>query len=292
MINWLPLLVGMATPLLVVFGLWSVLRMLTVCVEDEEVVLVERFGKHIETHREPGLTWLPSRMLPWVSLHRVSLRRDFLQIADIHVADREGTTVIVDVWIDYRVVDPVKAEYAVSHLHESLRGLVMHATLALLGRQTFGEILCDRSELGEHLKSDIRTDTERWGVVIDLAFLQKVSLLPEVSARILSTIAARLGRARAELQEEGRLAVATLEAETSVKVASLTAEAKGQYPLAVGRAMAQLGKDPHVLAAYNELYRLSLIRPHRATAFIGFDEEGLRPVDALMIPQPVPTASS
>ncbi len=292
MITWLPLLLGAAAPLVIVFTLWTIVQMLTVSVEDEEVLLVERFGKHIATYREPGLTWLPSKILPWVSLHRVSLRRDFLQLADLHVADREGTTVIVDVWIDYRITDPVKAEYAVAQLHESLRGLVMHATLALLGRRTFSEILCDRSELGELLKNDIRTDTERWGVVIELAFLQKVSLLPEVSARILSSIAARLGRARAELQEEGRLAVATIEAATSVQVAALTAEAKGQYPLAVGRAMAQLGKQPQVLAAYNELYRLSLLRPHRATAFIGFEQDGLRPVDALMIPQTPPAAGS
>lgn len=292
MITWLPLLLGAAAPLVIVFTLWTIVQMLTVSVEDEEVLLVERFGKHITTYREPGLTWLPSKILPWVSLHRVSLRRDFLQLADLHVADREGTTVIVDVWIDYRITDPVKAEYAVAQLHESLRGLVMHATLALLGRRTFSEILCDRSELGELLKNDIRTDTERWGVVIELAFLQKVSLLPEVSARILSSIAARLGRARAELQEEGRLAVATIEAATSVQVAALTAEAKGQYPLAVGRAMAQLGKQPQVLAAYNELYRLSLLRPHRATAFIGFEQDGLRPVDALMIPQTPPAAGS
>lgn len=292
MITWLPLVLGTVAPLLLVFALWTLLRMLTISVEDEEVVLVERFGKHVATYREPGLMFLPSRILPWVALHRVSLRRDFLQLSDLHVADREGTTVIVDVWIDYRVIDPIKAEYAVAQLHDSLRGLVMHATLALLGRRTFSEILCDRSELGELLKNDIRTDTERWGVAIELAFLQKVSLLPEVSARILSAIAARLGRARAELQEEGRLAVATLEAQTSVKVAALTAEAKGQYPLAVGRAMAQLGKEPQVLAAYNELYRLSLIRPHRATAFIGFEQDGLRPVDALMIPQTTASPSS
>jgi len=50
--------------------------------------------------------------------------------------------------------------------------------------------------------------------------------------------------------------------------------------------MAELGVRPKVLAAYNELYRLSLLRPHRATAFIGFEDEGMRAVDAAMLPQP------
>jgi len=292
MISYMPLMLGVLAPLGVALLLYVMLLGTTVMVEDEEEVLVERFGRHVLSLKEPGLHWLPSKLLPWVSLRRVSLRRDFLRLSDVHVADREGTTVIVDVWIDYRIVDPVKAEYAVEHLHESLRSLVMHATLSLLGRRTFQEILCDRSELGELLKWDVGPDTARWGVAIELAFLQKVSLLPEVSSRILATIAARLGRARAELQEVGRLAVAAIEAETSVKVAKLLAEAKGMYPLAIGRAMTSLGARPKVLAAYNELYRLSLVRPHRATAFVGFEDTGLRAIDAMMIPRAGPDPSS
>lgn len=279
-----PMILGALIPIAaVLLGIFAV-RSVTVSVEDSEVILVERFGRHIVTLSQPGLHLLLGKIWPWVAIRRVSLRREFLKLSDVQVVDREGTTVMVDVWVDYRVTDPLKAEYAVANVEESLRSLVMHAALSLLGRRTFSEILCDRSELAEQLRQDIRTDTERWGVGIELVFLQKVSLLPEVSVRILSTIAARLGRARAELMEEGRLAVATLEAETSVQVAALTAEAKGQYPLAIGRAMAKMGQNPAVLAAYNELYRLSLLRPHRATAFLGFDGQALRATDALMIP--------
>ncbi|MFO0655046.1 MAG: SPFH domain-containing protein [Polyangia bacterium] len=284
MTSYWPFVLGILLPCGIVLLAYWALRSFSVSVEDGEVVLCERFGRHVATLREPGLHLIWDKLFPWVSVRRISLRRDFLKLSDVHVADREGTTVIVDVWIDYRVTDPLKAEYAVANLEESLRSLVMHAALSLLGRRTFYEILCDRCELAEQLRKDIRPDTERWGVGIELVFLQKVSLLPEVATQILSTIAARLGRARAELIEEGRLVVATLEAKTSVDVAALTAEAKGQYPLAIGRAMAQMGKDSEVLWAYNELYRLSLLRPHRATAFLGFEEEELRATDALMIP--------
>lgn len=284
MTNWMPFLLGVVIPVGVLLLGWIVFRAVSVSVEDAEVVLVERFGRHTDSLEKPGLHFLWGKLLPWVSLRRVTLRREFLQLADVHVADREGTTVIVDVWVDYRITDPMKVEYVVASLNESLRSLVMHAALALLGRRTFSEILCDREELAAQLRSDIAADTERWGVEIELVFLQKVSLLPEVASRILSSISARLGRARAELLEEGRLAVATLEAETSVKVAALLADAKGQYPLAIGRAMAAMGKDPQVLAAYNELYRLSLLRPHRATAFLGFEPDELHATDALMIP--------
>ncbi len=281
---WLLFALGALVPLALVFAGWKLFRAFTIEVEDEEAVLIERFGRHVATLKEPGLHLFPSRSLPWVALRHVSLRRDFLRLSDVHVTDREGTTVIVDVWLDYRVVDPVRSEYVVEELHEALRNLVVHATLSLLGRRSFYEILCDRSELGELLKHDIVGDTERWGIAIELAFIQKVSLLPEVATRIFESIAARLGRARSEIQEVGRLAVATIEAETSVRVAKLVADAKGQYPRAIGRAMKTLSAESQILEAYNELYQLSLLRPHRATAFIGFEDDALRAVDAAMIP--------
>ena len=60
-------------------------------------------------------------------------------------------------------------------------------------------------------------------------------------------------------------------------------EAKGQYPAAVGRAFAVLGKHPRVLQAYNELYALSQVRPHRTVAFHGFKDDELRAMDAAML---------
>lgn len=284
MSNWLPLLSGLAIAPALAFFLYRAFLAISVQVDDEEAVLVERFGRLVATLKRPGLHILPSRILPWVRIRHVSLRRDFLQLKDVHVTDVEGTTVMVDLWVDYRVVDPAKATYSVEHLGESLRSLVVHSATSLLGQRSFWQILVDRSELGERLKHDINTDTERWGLSIELTFVQKVSLLPEVSSRILESIGARLGRARASILEHGRLAVAALEANTSMEVASLVAEAKGHYPSAIGRAMAELGRTPQVLRAYNELYRLSVLRPHRSTAFVGFSESDVSAIEAAMIP--------
>jgi hypothetical protein len=62
----------------------------------------------------------------------------------------------------------------------------------------------------------------------------------------------------------------------------LVAEAKGQYPRAIGRAFAKLQANPEVFRAYNELYSLSVIRPHRTVAFSGFAPTVRRSVDALL----------
>lgn len=260
-----------------------VFRGMTLEVEDEEAVLVTSFGKLIHTYREPGLHWLPTKLMPWVKHTRVSLRRDFRHFKNVHVNDARGTTVIVDLWVEFRIADPAKAVFAVVEWDKALQNLVAHAATSLLGRREFHEILCDRSELGKTLREDIAHETDSWGVAIEFVFIRNVSLLPEVSRQFFEAIAARLERAKAHVEEVGRLQVAQLEADTAMRVAELVAEAKGQYPAAIGRALAALRPKRAVFEAYNTLYELSQLRPHRTVSFRGFADGEVRAIDAAMI---------
>jgi regulator of protease activity HflC (stomatin/prohibitin superfamily) len=270
-------------------------RYLTARVEDEEAVLVTRWGRLSQVLDKPGLHVLPSRVLPWVRLVPVSLRHDFRHFEAIAVNDARGTTVVVDAWLELRVVDPAKATFEVADWDRSLKNLVTHSVISILGNRDFHEILRDRSELGSLLQKDIATETARWGIAIDHVFIRNVSLRPEVTRQLYDTIAARLERAMADIEEEGLQRAALLEAETNARIAGLVAEAKGQYPAAVGRALGALRDRPKVLTAYNELYELSVLRPHRTVAFQGFDEGApLRAVDAAMLVpmSPLETAES
>lgn len=280
------LALGAAIGLLSLPLLAFVFRAITVEVEDEEAVLVTRFGKLVHTFMKPGLEWLPEKVLPWVKHTRVSLRRDFRHFKDVHVNDARGTTVIVDLWVEFKVADPARAIFSVTNWDKSLQNLVSHAATSILGSREFHEILCDRTDLGELLRRDIDHETAAWGVSIEFVFIRNVSLLPEVSRQMFETIAARLERTKAHIDEAGRLEVAKLEADTQMRVAELVAEAKGQYPAAVGRAFAALKQRPEVFAAYNELYDLSLVRPHRTVTFRGFAPDELKAAEAAMVTSP------
>lgn len=282
--NHLQLLIGLVVGAATIPLVALLVRATTVIVEDEETVLVTSFGKLLHVLKTPGLHVLPTKLMPWIRCTRVSSRRDFRHFKGVHVNDARGTTVIVDMWVEFRVVDPAKVLFSITDWDHALQHLVSHAATSILGSREFREILCDRTELGELLTKDIAAETAAWGIEIELVFIRNVSLLPEVSRQMFETIAARLERAKADVEENGRLDVAQLEAETAVRVASLVAEAKGQYPAAVGRALAAVKERPAVLDAYNELYELSLVRPHRTVAFRGFRETELRATDAAMIP--------
>ena len=140
--------VGLAAALGVYPLVRGLFRMVTVEVDDEETVLVTRFGKLAAKLDEPGLHLVFDRFLPHVKLTRVSRRLDFRHLSGLHVNDSEGTTVIVDLWIELRVQDPVKAMYGVADWDTSLQNLVAHAATSVLGNRSFRQILCDRTELG------------------------------------------------------------------------------------------------------------------------------------------------
>jgi regulator of protease activity HflC (stomatin/prohibitin superfamily) len=285
------LVIGLALGVGLIPALVLFIRGTTVFVEDEEAVLITSFGKLIATFKNPGMHVLPTKLMPWMKHTRVSLRRDFRHFKDVHVNDSRGTTVIVDLWVEFRVEDPAKAIFSVTDWDHALQNLVSHAATSILGSREFREILCDRTELGELLTKDIAAETDAWGVAIELVFIRNVSLLPEVSRQMFQTIAARLERAKADIEESGRLDVAQLEADTAKRVATLVAEAKGQYPAAVGRALGEIKSRPALFDSYNELYELSLVRPHRTISFRGFGDGEIRAADAAMV-QIDPNASA
>jgi regulator of protease activity HflC (stomatin/prohibitin superfamily) len=275
---------GILLGLAVVPCLVLLVRAFRVEVEDGEALLVTRFGKLVGKLDRPGWHWLLDRVMPWTKTFRVSLRSDFHDFPNICINDARGTTVVVDVWLEFRVVDPVSATFDIADWNFSLKYLVAHSVITILGNREFKHILSDRNELGEMLKRDIGEETARWGIKVELAFIKNISLLPEVSQQLFHAVAARLERAKADLEEKGRQQVALLQAETSAKIATLVAEAKGQYPAAVGRAYARLKQNAKVFEAYRELYELSTLRPAQMVTFKDFTDGDMRPIEAAMLP--------
>jgi regulator of protease activity HflC (stomatin/prohibitin superfamily) len=268
-----------------------IFRGLVVAVEDEHVALVTRFGKLTATLSRPGAHLLFDKAMPWVTVKHVSLARDFREVKNLHVNDAGGTTVLADLWIELRIVNPEKALFAVEDWDKATLNLISHAATAALSRRQFSEILRDNSALATTLQKELSQETERWGVKVEQVFLRDVSLLPEVSRQLFAAVAARLDRARVVIEELGRIDVARLESTTALQVAHMVAEAKAQYPLAVGEALAHMKSTPPVLRAYNELYGLNLMRPHRMISFRGFSPDEMRSTDVAMLPDAAATQS-
>lgn len=269
--NTTALWIGIALGLLPLVAGYLLTRYAAVRVPEASCALINRFGKHVRTIDRAGLTWLPERLLPWTRVHLVSLRRDFRQYTEIHVNDRRGTTVVVDLWLELRVVDAERSLYRVEDWEAALRSVLIHAVTSLLGAQEFEQILHNRTELAAMLRDEIRAETGRWGLDVEMLYLSRLSLQPAVAQQMLQVVAARLERDKLQIEEDGRQRAALMHAETECEVAGLRAEAKGHYAATVGRAYGSLGRNRELVNAYSELYELSLIKPERTMTLAGFD---------------------
>ena len=258
-------------------------KLVHVRVNEREVVMITRFGRLAKTLTVPGWHFVLDHAAPWSHVHRVSVRREFKNISTVCVYDARGTTVLVDLFLEYRIVDAEKATFGVADWERGLTNVISHAALSVLGNRKFEEILCERGALADELRKETLEETRRWGVRIERVLLRNVALLPETSAQVVRSVAAQLERWKADIEEDGRQRVAMLGAQTSAEIATLVAEARAANPTALGRAFTKLKLTPRVCAAYNELYELSLLHPQRTVAFIGFKEGEMRPADAAML---------
>ncbi|HYX36041.1 MAG TPA: SPFH domain-containing protein [Oligoflexus sp.] len=282
MTNNLTMIFALIGGLLLIPCLALFFRMLTIQVEDEAAAIVTSFGKWQRTIRKPGLLFYPQKIWPWVQVKTMSMKRDFRHYEEIHVNDRRGTTVVIDLWIELSITSPENALFRVENFEKALQSLLTNSTTSILGNFEFQQILSNRGELGRILRDDIREETSRWGLEIDLVFISKLSLLPDVAQQLFDTVAAHLDKAKLDIEETGRLEAALLEAETSAKIASLIAEAQGQYALGVGKAYHRLSKNQELLRAYRDLYDLSLMKPQRTVAFSGFSGQEISALEAAM----------
>lgn len=276
-------ILGFAIVWIIFIALWFFKRNLTINVENETEALIISFGKLVKKITKPGLHFCP-HFFPWVKVIDVSKKIDHLHYTNLQVNDVRGTTLVIDLWLEFQIIDTEKTLFQVEDWEESLRSLIINFASSYLSEHDFNTIHTERLKLSHEIKNQLSETVERWGISLNVLFIRKVSLTSEIAHQMFNTVAAKLDRVKANIEEEGRLKVASLEANTQKKIAELTAHAKAQYPKAIGRAYSKLNENPKILEAYIELYELSQIRSHRTTTFLGFGEnETLTPVDARLI---------
>jgi regulator of protease activity HflC (stomatin/prohibitin superfamily) len=278
----LGILSAIAVPLFI-FILW---KNLTKAVYPGETILVLRFGKMVRRLDEPGLHFIWDKAAPWTQLVRVSRRLDYELLDDLEIHDAAGTSVKVDVFVEYRVVDPIKASFNVEDLPQALANVASHSVIAALGGRQLNDIIRDSGRLSHEVREELKDEADVWGVVIEKILLRNVRPSGVAMEQLLTEIAARLEKAKARVEEEGRQEVALIEARTTEQVAERAANAKGRYLLEIGKAYEELRQNPEAYAAYRQLHELVLLRPAHTVAFRGFNGDSLRPTEAMFFEQP------
>jgi regulator of protease activity HflC (stomatin/prohibitin superfamily) len=267
--------------IIILFGTtYWLFNKLTLQVREQSESVLLSFGKLEKKFTKSGLHWVPQKIFPWVNTISVSKQIDHRTYKSIQVNDRFGTTVVVDLWIEFRISEPYRALFSVENWEEVLQSVVVHSTASILCSQTVNEILKHRTELSEQLKASIALETERWGISLLGAMIQNIGLLPEISKQFFQSVAARIERTTAFIQEEGRLNVARLDASTAHRIAEMNGLARSQLPIEISNFYQSLAADPMLLKKFQEYWELINLDPRKTVTFSGFSEHPLAVVEA------------
>jgi regulator of protease activity HflC (stomatin/prohibitin superfamily) len=267
-------LLGFFGTFVALVGLFWIFRIAFVVVQPKQSVLI----------LQPGLYFRPLLWIPGYRRIVVSRQLDYETLTDLHVNDRDGTSLRVDIWFEARVMDAKKSVFTVESWQLALRNLVLHTIMERMGHERLDTILINRDGMAASILADIHAEAQNWGIEVQSLYIQDIRLLPEISKQFFDRVAAQLELKKSRLEEEGRIAVHTMQAETEVRTADLQAQAKSMHPLAVGRAYSRMAGTREVLDGFQELHQLSVLQPGKVVSFVGF-KEGVSPLDAMMIPE-------
>ncbi|WP_194917850.1 slipin family protein [Catenulispora rubra] len=187
-------------------------------VKQYERGIVFRFGRALDSVRQPGLT----RIIPGVD----RLRTVNMQVVTMPVPAQEGitrdnVTVRVDAVVYFRVIDPARALIYVQDYKYAVSLVAQTSLRSIIGKSLLDDLLSNREPLNQGMELMLETPATGWGVEIDRVEIKDVAL-PESMKRSMARQAeadrerrARIITADGEYQASGKLAdAARIMAET------------------------------------------------------------------------------
>jgi len=260
-------LMGFCGFLVFAFTLYRIYKIIFISIEERTECFLLSHGEVRKVYAQAGLQIVWQNLFPWVSLLHVSKNLQCLKLKEIQINDRHGTTLTIDLWIEYKISDPYKALFVVEDWNSALRSVIIHSATSILSSLEFADILKQRTELETLLQKELRHETERWGLNIEGAMIQNISLLPEVSQQLFDLVAARIEKSKALIQEQGRLAVLELEAAIQLEISKLKANAESQNILYLNNFYSHLSRTPKTLKAFQEYLVLQSTDSSKLVAF-------------------------
>ena len=191
-------------------------------VKQYERGIVFRFGRALDSVREPGLT----RIIPVVD----RLRTVNMQVVTMPVPAQEGitrdnVTVRVDAVVYFRVIDPARALIYVQDYQYAVSLVAQTSLRSIIGKSLLDDLLSNREPLNQGMELMLETPATGWGIEIDRVEIKDVAL-PESMKRSMAR------QAEADRERRARIIVADGEYQAANKLSD-AARIMSQTPSAL-----------------------------------------------------------
>ncbi len=186
--------------------------------------LVVRLGRYQRT-LEPGL----HLVVPFVDgVIRVDMREQVINVNPQQVITKDNVSVLVDAVIYTKVIDPVKAEFAVANFELAATTLAQTTLRNLIGDKTLDDTLVARDALNTALRDTLDTVTHSWGVKVTRVELKRIDPPEDITKAMSKQMKAEREKRATILEAEGIKQSQILTAEGEKQAAILRAEGESE----------------------------------------------------------------
>lgn len=237
-----------------VFQLWQVLP-------ERTVLVYTFFGKVVGQVDEPGLFFPIAHFGPRALLfplfgkaYPVSTQLQQSYLRNQLVNSEEGAPMGVGVWFEMYVNDPAAYLFRNSDPMGSLKANVATAVVKQLSNLKLDILLEDRDALSRKVREEVSPTSSQWGFALGSTYIRKVAfrdkhMIGEIQRKVVN----RLRQVTAAMKQAGDNTVAIIHSEADKQASQRLGQAQAVRPEVVGRALAEIQREPEVAQA---LFRL------------------------------------
>lgn len=212
------------------------------------------FGKVIGVLREPGLNFLWFR-LGWKALfvrwlgrcYVTDMRLDQEYLRSQAVNSEEGAPMGIGIWYEMFISDPAAYLFKNIDPRGSLAANVSNSTVRCLSNLPLARMLVNRHAMSQTVRDEVTPKSHEWGYKLGSIYIRKVHFRdPEMMRQIESKVVNRLRQVTAAIKQDGANQVSIIKNAAERQAAVEFGKAAAVRPAVVGKAMAEICRDPDV----------------------------------------------
>lgn len=233
-----------------VLQLWRVLP-------ERTVIVYTFFGKVVGQVEEPGLFFPIAHFGPKALLFpffgKAYTVRTLIQQAYLRnqlVNSEEGAPMGVGIWFEMFVKEPKAYLFQNSDPVGSLKANVATAVVKQLSNLRLEVLLENRDALSRKVREEVSPTSSQWGFNLGSTYIRKVAFRDKgMIAEIQRKVVNRLRQVTAAMRQAGENEVAIIHSEADNKASQRLGQAQAVRPQVIGRALAEIQRQPEVAAA-------------------------------------------
>jgi len=242
------------------FGLLRMFGLYTV-VQERQCKVFVLFGNVVDTITEPGLHFLWGRMglraliINWMGkCYTVDMRLDQEYLRSQPVNSEEGAPMGIGIWYEMYLSDPVAFLFKNTDPRGSLAANVSSSTVRCLSNLPLDKMLINRHGMSQTVRDEVSPNSHEWGYKLGSVYIRKVHFRDtEMIRQIESKVVNRLRQVTSAIKQDGANQVSIITSEAERKAAVEFAKAATVRPAIIGKALAEIARDPDVCETMFEI---------------------------------------